>query len=166
MADDSGEGLQGDRRKAPRRRRARKDEEKFLRLADGQFTRGLRIIPSTSQNLVAVLGYSGEDETVLVPNVEFGFELHAQALGEEASPDRAYATISAENASFLIADVCHDFARVSEEIGNLCSERCSLDPRRVDYIVQCLARAGEDIARSLATFEGIRSLPRAARKSG
>lgn len=136
--------------------RRKTDEPRVIHVKAGKFTSEVDVIPSTSQNLVVVLGKTDAEETVLVPHVEFRCRRETEAV-EGGTQDALSATISFENASFLIFDVCEDFARVSEEIAKLCSERCSLERDSADYILQRLKGAATAVQRGISAFEEIRS---------
>lgn len=123
-----------------------------ISIPDGPFTRALDQVPFTNQNLVVIVGKDENDQPVLVPHIE----LIARVQQEGDQHTNVSVTVPLENATYLLSDICKDFARISNELEGMANPKCSLEPQRVEYCLEFLKEAVRDLEKSTIAFERMR----------
>lgn len=118
---------------------------------DGDFLDRVDSIPYSQMNLLLSVGRI-DDDHVLLPFVEL-------KLGKGEDPDEPEnvltATISIENAAFLISDLAGDLRSVTAHVASLGTGRLRAEPKRIEFVRRLLVQAQDSLAGCLVEVEAI-----------
>lgn len=115
------------------------------------------VLPVSSLNLLMSMGRVKNGGEVLVPYVELRIKRELSDSREIDPSDAFMATITYENAAFLMMDLAGDFATLSTQLAQIAQGEVLMEQVRMAYSKDCLERAREHLTTCLKALDRVPS---------